>query len=195
MVTRLDIQGAAGSLQISAGQISGIEAAIHAVGSLFQKEETEAILLVDGSNVFNSLNCAVCLHHTASADCVHHLSQPSLTPTGHQQKLFVDGDVLHSCEGTTQGDPLAAPMYALATIPLIKKLNCYLGDVSQVWYADDASAAGKIDRLRKWWSELASQGPKFGYFPSATETWLVTKTSFHCCSLFCEHRCSNNFRG
>ena len=37
-----------------------------------------------------------------------------------------------------QGDPLAMPMYALATIPLIKKLNCYLDDVSQVWYADDA---------------------------------------------------------
>ena len=67
------------------------------------------------------------------------------------------------------------PMYALATIPLIKKLNYRLGDVSQVWYADDASAAGKIDRLREWWSELTSQGPKFGCFTNATKTWLVTK--------------------
>ena len=67
------------------------------------------------------------------------------------------------------------PMYALATIPLIKKLYCHLGDVSQVWYADDTSAAGKIDRLQEWWSQLVSQGPKFGYFPNATKTWLVTK--------------------
>ena len=34
-VTRMDIQEAAGSLQLSAGQISRIEAAVHAVDSLF----------------------------------------------------------------------------------------------------------------------------------------------------------------
>ena len=44
-----------------------------------------------------------------------------------------------------------------------------------MWYADDASAAGMITRLREWWSQLASHDPKFGYFANATKTWLVTK--------------------
>ena len=44
IVTRLDIQEAAGSLQLCAGQISGIEAAVHAVDSLFHQGETEVIL-------------------------------------------------------------------------------------------------------------------------------------------------------
>ena len=57
------IQEAAGSLQLSAGQISGIEAAVHAVDSLFQQEETEAILLVDASIAFNSLNRLSALHN------------------------------------------------------------------------------------------------------------------------------------
>lgn len=172
-VTRLDIQEAAGSLQLCAGQISGIEAAVHAVDSLFQQEETEAILLVDASNAFNSLNRLSALHNInrLCPSLATALINSYRAPT----ELFVDGDVLYSSEGTTQGDPLAMPMYALATIPLIKKLHCCLGDVSQVWYADDASAAGRIARLREWWSQLASQGPKFGYFANATKTWLVTK--------------------
>ena len=66
-------------------------------------------------------------------------------------------------------------MYAIATVPLIKMLQCNHDDVNQVWYADDASAAGKITRLREWWSQLSSQGPKFGYYANATKTWLVTK--------------------
>ena len=47
--------------------------------------------------------------------------------------------------------------------------------VKCMWYADDASAAGKIDKLREWWSQLSTQGPKYGYLANATKTCLVTK--------------------
>ena len=130
-------------------------------------------MLVDATNAFNSLNRLSALHNirrlcpSLAAALINCYRAPI--------DLFVDGEVFQSCEGTTQGDPLAMSMYALATIPLIKKLHCRLKDVSQVWYADDASAAGRITRLREWWNELASLGPKFGYFTNATKTWLVTK--------------------
>ena len=90
-------------------------------------------------------------------------------------ELFIDGDVLYSQEGTTQGDPLAMPFYALATVPLIKRLTC---TVDQTWYADDAAATGKIGNLRKWWDDISSCGPSYGYYANATETWLVTKPGF-----------------
>ena len=40
-------------------------------------------------------------------------------------------------------------MYAIATIPLIRKLRSL---------QDDASAAGKLSKLRDWWSELSTLG-------------------------------------
>ena len=56
--------------------------------------------------------------------------------------LFISGHVLMSEEGTTQGDPLAMPMYnALATIPLLKR---FPGDIKRIWYADDACICGKL---------------------------------------------------
>ena len=100
----------------------------------------------------------------------------------HPACLYVDGDVLLSEEGTTHGDPLAMPFYAFATVPLIQKLSA---SVTQVWYADDAAACGKISALRTWWDQVSSLGPSFGYFPNA---WLVTKKQF--CSIgkeiFCD---------
>ena len=62
------------------------------------------------------------------------------------------------------------PMYAIATIPLIKKLQCNDGNVKQVRYADDVCAAGKITQLREWWRHLSSQG-----YSNTNKTWLVTK--------------------
>ena len=54
--------------------------------------------------------------------------------------LYVGGETLLSEEGTTQGDPLAMPIYALGVAPLINALSddC----IKQVWYADDATACG-----------------------------------------------------
>ena len=52
---------------------------------------------------------------------------------------------LLSQKGTTQGDPLAMPMYKVGILPLIHKVK---HDVKQVWYADDATAAGQLINLR-----------------------------------------------
>lgn len=76
-------------------------------------------------------------------------------------------------KGTAQGDPLGMTMYALATIPLIQSLARV--DTVQVWYADDASAAGALPHLRMWWESLLALGTKYGYFPNAAKTYLVVK--------------------
>ena len=47
--------------------------------------------------------------------------------------------------------------------------------MKQIWYADDATAAGKISRVKKWWDKLSSIGPSYGYFVNPAKSWLVTK--------------------
>ena len=172
-VIRDDLQEVAGSRQLCAGQIAGVEAAVHAVRSSFLREDTEAVLLIDASNAFNSLNRIVALHNIRQL-C------PSFAPIlintyRSAATLYIGGDTLLSEEGTTQGDPLAMPMYALATLPLSERLP---SAVTQVWYADDACACGSIAQLHQWWECLSEIGPGYGYFVNAKKTWLVTKSSF-----------------
>ena len=62
-ILKMDIQSAAGPLQASTGIKGGAEAAIHTMKDLFESEETDAVILVDASNAFNSLNRVVALHN------------------------------------------------------------------------------------------------------------------------------------
>ena len=78
--------------------------AVHAVRASFLRDDTEAILLVDASNAFNSLNRIVALHN------IHQLS-PSFVPIlintyRSAATLYIAGDTLLSEEATTQGIPL-----------------------------------------------------------------------------------------
>ena len=83
-------------------------------------------------------------------------------------KLFVGGETILSREGTTQGDPLAMAMYALALVSMINHIK-------QVWYADDAAAAGLLTNLRSWWDMLCDIGPQYGYFVNSSKTFLIVK--------------------
>ena len=86
------------------------------------------------------------------------------------RSLYINGETLLSQEGTTQGDPLAMVMYAIATIPLIEKLVS--DGVKQIWYADDAAVGGDLVRIKKWWDDLQKFGPDYGYFSNPTKTRL-----------------------
>ena len=169
-----DVVEAAGPLQLCAGQDGGCEAAVHAIRTIFQAPETEAVLLVDANNTFNSLNRKATLHNI-SIICPL-LAQTLINTYQAPVRLFVTGSgEIASTEGATQDDPLAMAMYALAISPLIDQLKTSCPEVHQAWYADDATGASTCRGLRSWWNELADRGPSFGYHPNASKTYLVVK--------------------
>ena len=133
-----DVEEAAGPLQLCAGQNGGCEAAVHAMRNIFQAPKTEAVLLVDANNAFNALNRKAALHNI-SIICPS-LAQTLINTYRAPVRLFITGSCeIASTEGTTQGDPLAMGMYALAITPLIDRLRASCPEVHQAWYADDAT--------------------------------------------------------
>ena len=172
-----DIPAAAGPHQLCAGQIAETEAADHALRSVFNHNDSDAILLVDATNAFNSINCSVALHNIQQLFplLAHILINTYRSPAS----MFVSGDIIISEKGTTQGDPLTMPMYAIAIIPLICHLNNDTNAVTQIWYADNACACGRLASLRQWQDQMCKLGPGFGYFPNASKMWLVVKDRCH----------------
>ena len=172
-VTKSDIIDAYGSLELCTGHKSGSEAVVHAMRTIFDAHETDAVLLIDASNAFNALNRAAALHNirvlcpSISTYAINTYRQPV--------RLFIiSGEELSSAEGTTQGDPLAMSLYTISLQPLITRLQ--LSNIAkQCWFTDDVTGSGTLQDVKKWRDELSTSGPALGYFPNAKKCWLITK--------------------
>jgi len=115
---RDEIISSIGCLQTCAGLEAGCESTIHVTRNKFDEEETEAVVLVDASNAFNAINRKAFLHNVGI------VCPPLATFVRNcyakNFRLFVIGGVeVSSKEGTTQGDPVAIAIYAVAILPLI----------------------------------------------------------------------------
>ena len=93
-------------------------------------------------------------------------------------RLFIIGrGELLSKEGTTQGDPTSIGAYALGILPLLQFLLDLIPvnqlNAKEVAFADDLTVADKISSIKDYWSQLTSIGPKYGYFPKASKSYLI----------------------
>eukprot|EP00117_Sycon_ciliatum_P006800 scpid36324/ scgid4473/ len=135
------VQEAVGCDQLCAGLDCGIEVRVHVMQSAFAEDDTDGIIMADASNTFNRLNQQVCLRN------VQHLCPPLATILINTYRepahLYIDSECILSKEGTTQGDPLAMHMYALGMLPLIRAAAGE--ETVQSWFADDSSAAGRLN--------------------------------------------------
>ena len=87
--------------------------------------------MVDASNAFNSINRKAALHNI-NVSCPS-LAQVLINTYRAPVRLFITGSgEISSTEGTTQGDPLAMSIYALAITPLINQLRSHYPDVPGV---------------------------------------------------------------
>ena len=180
-VLRNDIQEAAGILQTCCGIPGGVEAAVHSTRLVFEDETTEAVLLVDATNAFNSLNRRAAIHNIRQLcpsiyQYVQNIYQNPAdliinSPKGAESRY------LQSEEGFTQGDPIAMQCFGISMRPLSDRLAQATDPQKcrQVLYADDLTGAGVLSELRTWWDCVCKDGPKYGYFPNNTKSILIVK--------------------
>ena len=171
-VLKPDIQETCGSLQECTGLKSGAEVAVHFIREQFKLDTTEAVIVVDASNAFNSVNRAALLHNIQIL-CPE-FATIAINMYRAPCRLFVCGTEITSSEGTTQGDNLAMSLFAIATLPVLRKLE-QLQVVSQVWLADDATSVGTFESLYKWWTTIINEGKKYGYYINQIKSCLILK--------------------
>ena len=124
-------------LQLCAGQRSGCEAVVHAMTQAFDQDESDA------ANALNSINRKVLLHNIQYLCPV--LAIYTINCYQSPSRLFAQGGKeISSAEGTTQGDPIAMPIYAIGITPLLREIKDPDSKVTQAAFADDLAGAGKL---------------------------------------------------
>jgi len=121
---------------------------------IFSEEDTEAVLLIDASNAFNSVNRQGFLHNI-NIICPEIATFVSICYSKPSRLFVIGGVEILSQEGTTQGDPVAMAVYAVAVIPLllmIIEITSKLPgkQIRTEAYADDFSLAGSINNIKIW---------------------------------------------
>ena len=151
-VAKKDGVEASGSLQPCAGQKSRSEAAIDAdaMHTIFETDDTDAVLLIDVLNAFNALNRAAALHNI-NLLCPIIAIYAINTYRQQPARLFViGGKEIVSAEGTSQGDPFYGhPFYGSICLQAASS-------VKQYWFADDARGAGSITEIMTRWDTLST---------------------------------------
>ena len=145
---------------------------MHCIRQLYEDNDIEALLFVDATNAFNSLNREVALRN--SLHLCPSLGRVLTNIYREGACLYIDGEVIRSAKGTTQGDPMAMAMYAVGISPLIQRLTT-INDTRQIWYADDCTGCGSLQDLSQWWLSLSEMGSQYGYSPNASKSILLVK--------------------
>jgi len=129
--------------------------------------------LFDARNGFNKLNRYLMLWNIAHL--WNHGSQFAFNRYRHWVRCLVRSEpgtqaiLIRSKEGITQNDCLAMSLNGVALMPLVSKMCNAIPEALQLWYCNDADAAGKAVPNAQRLDFLVKFGPTYGYFPEPSK--------------------------
>ena len=153
----------------------GAEICVHAVRNFLQDPSSEGKVMVkiDFKNAFNTIKRDVMLNLVKS-------KLPNMYNFDHQcyainTNLVFGNEVLKSCEGVQQGDPLGPFLVSLGIQDLVNKMKSDL----DVFYLDDGTLGGEVESviedLHKIKSAMNSHGLELN--PTKCELFIVNSAN------------------
>ena len=150
VIFKKDITDAARPLQLSTGEEAGAEADIHAMRHVFANEDTEAVVLIDAKNAFDSINRKVLLRNLNLIYPIitTYITNCYITPA----RLFIIGGEKY-CPKKEQLRVIQQRwgVYALGILPLIFFLLDFISinhlSAKEVTFADDFTVTGKLTSI------------------------------------------------
>ena len=169
--------------QLGVGVRGGCEALVHTVRALMEDPNTlpdaRCVLQVDLINAFNRVNRATAFSEIRRL--FPELARWFESTYGTQAELMFGEDVIPSCDGFHQGDPLACLFFAVVLHPIIMKIATEVPDLLlNGWFLDDGTLMGKVEDLRMAVNIIRQEGPTKGLFLSTTATSPKPKSTIWC---------------
>ena len=118
--------------------------------TIYEDQSAEAVLLVDASNAFNSINRNVFLHNV-EVICPSIARYVKNCYSVNSRLFIIGGGEIHPIEGTAQGHPAAIVIYAITIIPLVLMLVEFRmqdNNHATAAYAEDLTVAWPLDQIR-----------------------------------------------
>ena len=150
-------------LQLGVSVRGGCEAIVHATSHLMSSLQGDErwTLLLDFTNAFNSIS-----RQAMFVEFRRHL--PGLSAWMEscyscQPLLHLGQDIIHSCCGVQQGDPLGPLGFALTLHPIIERIRAEVPSLAlNAWYLDDGTLVGPPGDLSAALHIVESEGPSVG---------------------------------
>ena len=150
-------------LQLGVGVKGGCEAIVHAVTQLLSPtlDNNHWTLLLDFSNAFNSINReAMFIEFRRKLPGISAWMESCYS---QQPRLLLGSNVIKSCCGVQQGDPLGPLGFALTLQPLLEKIRSEVPSLLlNAWYLDDGTLIGSPECLSSALSIVEREGPQVG---------------------------------
>ena len=159
-----------GPLQLGNGMRGGCEALVHSLRAILEDQDIAPIqkwlLQVDLENAFNQVD-----RTRAYQEIRQHF--PDISPWvesayGCQAELLYGDQVILSCLGWHQGDPLASLLFAVAFHPIVIRIKEEVPNLkANIWFLYDGNLMGSREDLIKAWDIFSEDGPSRGLHLSA----------------------------
>ena len=134
---------------------------------------------LDADNAFNRLTRYLMLWQTAML--WSKASRFVFNRYWHWNLIFLRDEpgkpaiVIHSKEGTMQGDVFGAQLFAVGMMPLCSKLREEIPEAVQPWFADDGGSGGEARHNAAFCDYVRVHGPTYGYYIQVSKGLYVCK--------------------